>query len=79
MAFISFSRLPVNGVMVAMGGRLALLDLSLILSPFVYGVWDALRLWLSFILYYFYLFIYLALFSGEGAARGMSPFWLLLF
>lgn len=61
------------------GGRLVLLDLSLILSPFVYCVWDALRLWLSFILYYFYFFIFLALFSGEGAARGMSPFWLLFF
>lgn len=56
-----------------------MLDLSLILSPFVYCVSDALELWLSFILYYFYLFIFLALFSGKGAARGTSPFWWLFF
>lgn len=50
-----------------------MLDLSLILSPFVYCVWDALRLWLSFILYYFYLF-FLHSFQGRGLRGGRVPF-----
>lgn len=70
LAFLSFSCLPVAGVVEAMGERLALPDLSLILSPFVYRAWGALRLWLPFIFIIFFSYSP----QERGPRGGPSPF-----
>lgn len=57
-----------------MGERLELPDLSLILSPFVFRAWGALRLWLSFI----FIIFFILLSSGEGAARGTESLFVVL-
>lgn len=42
-------------------------DLSLILSPFVYCAWGALRLWLPFLFFLFFHFTLLGRGGREGA------------